>query len=65
MPITCLIFQENALNIPLSPQAILIKWGTCLLPFIFVNILKNTTILNKDDSTSIEIAQNLMSNIIM
>lgn len=53
-------------NIPLPPQPVLTRWGTWLKAAIYFcehfEIVKTIMGLNKDDSTSIEKAQDLMSD---
>jgi len=56
-----------ALNIPLLPQPVLTRWGTWLKTAAYFcehfEILKIIImVLNKDDPTSIEKAQDLMSD---
>lgn len=60
-------FKEMAPNIPLPPQPVLTRWGTWLKAATYfcehIEIVKTIIMgLNKDDSTSIEKAQDLMSD---
>jgi len=60
-------FKEMAPNIPLPPQPVLTRWGTWLKAATYFcehfEILKTIIMgLNKDDSTSVEKAQDLISD---